>query len=91
MNTSKLLTLIGSTEPTTWREFCVDLQDDRPDKGDKAGWREIFEGLEFLEKSDLITIERRNGVIEQMQLTSLGAERAREALRKDGYEHGNHS
>ena len=88
MTSAKLLTLIPSTEPATWREFCVDLQDDRPDKGDKAGWRELFENLEFLEKSDLVTIERRNGVIEQMILTDLGAERAREALRKDGYDHG---
>jgi len=80
--TTRLLTTISSTEPISFRDLCFDLGDDRPEKGDNAGWRELFESIEALEQCALVEVSRLNGRIDSLQLTDLGAERAREALRE---------
>lgn len=73
-DTARILCAISSTEPCTFREFLDALGDDRP-----ARWGDLFSTLE---KQELVTIERvdhKHGRINAMQLTELGAERAREA------------
>lgn len=76
--TTRILCAISSTEPCTFGEFLNELGDDRPE------WRQLFSTLESLEAQELVTIERfgGNGRIDTMQLTDLGAERAREAQRE---------
>jgi hypothetical protein len=73
--TARILSAIGFTEPSTFNEFLNELGDDRPE------WRQLFLTLDMLEEQELVTIDRfnGNGKIDTMQLTSLGAERAREA------------
>jgi DNA-binding MarR family transcriptional regulator len=56
---------------------------DAPERDDKAAWRELFQALESLEKMELVTIERANGRIDTLMLTSVGAELAREALKEN--------
>lgn len=77
--TSRVLTSIALTEPTSFGELLNALGDDKPEG--KTEWREFFETLEFLERGELIEIERNNGRVETLILTNLGAERAREALK----------
>lgn len=72
--TARILCAIGYTEPSTFNEFLRELGDDRPE------YRVLFPMLKTLEKQELVIIERfHGGRIETLQLTDLGAERAREA------------
>lgn len=74
-----ILAAIGSTEPSTFNEFCRGLKD-CPPKGDTAGWREIFATLEWLEHQKLVVIERNGRSIESLILTDAGADRIRGKL-----------
>jgi hypothetical protein len=78
---SRVLVSIPATEPASFFEVLDALGDDKPETGDKAAWRELFQTLESFEQLELVEIERRNGRIEALQLTAIGAERAREVLR----------
>jgi hypothetical protein len=80
--TARILTSIGSEEPSSFNEVLRSLGDDAPEKGDKAAWREFFQTINALEQSELVTVERRDGRFEAAQLTDLGAERAREIFRE---------
>lgn len=71
-----ILAAIGSTEPSTFNEFCAGLKD-CPAKGDRDGWREVFAALEWLEHQKLVEIERNGRSIESLMLTEAGAERVR--------------
>jgi hypothetical protein len=73
--TTRILCAISATEPCSFGEFLNGLGDDRPE------WRQIFLTLESLEEQELCKVERAGGRIQALQLTPLGAERAREALR----------
>jgi hypothetical protein len=81
MDEDIILSAIGSTEPSTFGEFCSALKD-CPAKGDREGWREVFATLEWLEHQELVTIERSGRSIESLMLTSAGANRIREKLDK---------
>jgi len=76
-----ILAAIGSTEPSTFNEFCRALKD-CPMKGDTAGWREVFATLEWLEHQKLVVIERNGRSIESLILTDAGADRIREKMDK---------
>jgi len=81
----KILSCIGSTEPTTFPEFLWGYED-KPEKGDKQGWSELFGALEWLEHQGQIEIARGSGpgrrMIDTMILTEAGAARVRSAGRK---------
>jgi hypothetical protein len=78
--TTRILTAISSTEPTTFGELCRGLGSDKPESRDE--WRQFFLTLDSFEESKLVEIERdRNDRIETLILTDVGAERAREALK----------
>jgi hypothetical protein len=80
--TTRILINTGSTEPSSFRELLRGMGDDAPEAGDRKAWAEFFGTIRSLESLGLIEVERESdGRIENMQLTSLGAERAREALK----------
>ena len=81
MDEDIVLAAIGSTEPSTFNEFCRALKD-CPIKGDTAGWREVFATLEWLEHQGLVVIERSGRSIESLILTGAGADRIRAKLDK---------
>lgn len=78
--TTKLLIGIGVDQPTTFRDLERILGPDAPGKDERAGWRQVFEQIDALEQCALVTVSRRSGYrFGSVQLTALGAERAREA------------
>jgi hypothetical protein len=81
MDEDNILAAIGSTEPSSFSEFCRALKD-CPAKGDTAAWREVFATLEWLEHQKLVIVERNGRSIESLILTEAGADRIREKLDK---------
>ena len=79
MEEDNILAAIGSTESSSFNEFCRALKD-CPRKGDTAGWREVFARLESLERQGLVEIERNQRSIESLILTDAGADRIRAKL-----------
>lgn len=79
MHEDNILAAIGSTEPSSFSEFCSGLKD-CPTKGDKAGWREVFSTLDTLERSGFVVIGRNGRSIESLILTDAGADRIRAKL-----------
>lgn len=79
--TTRILVNISSTEPCVLSEVLTGLGDHAPRRGHNEEWRVFFLQLESLEAMGLVKIERLNGRIQSLMLTSIGAERAREALR----------
>lgn len=79
MNEDKILAAIGSTESSSFNESCRALKV-CPAKGDTAGWREVFETLNDLERRGLVVIEREERRIESLILTDAGADRIRAKL-----------
>lgn len=73
MTIETILSAIGSTEPSNFFEFLKGLGADCPEKGDRDGYRELFNQLKELERNGLVDIERRDGQIEWLQLTEAGA------------------
>lgn len=69
----KMLAAIPSTEPATFNEFLSGY-DDRPERGDKPAWAEMFQDLETLESQGLVEIERANGRIDTLMLTAEGVD-----------------
>ncbi len=76
MEENAVLAAIGSTEPSTFNEFCRELKD-CPSRGDKDAWRELFATLEWLEHQGFVKIERAGRSIESLILTDDGAARVR--------------
>lgn len=79
MNENQILSAIGSTEPSTFAEFCRELKD-CPERGDTAGWREVFTLLDDLAKAGFVEVEKTDGKIDTMILTDAGADRVRGML-----------
>lgn len=75
---NEILAAIPSTEPATFGEFLSTLPD-CPEKGDRAGWRDLFSQLRTLENAGLVEVERTGGSIESLLLTEDGAARVRSA------------
>lgn len=76
----EFLSLIGSTEETTFNELCSALGDDCP--GDKDGWRDLFARIRDLERQCYVEVTRTSGKIDGLMLTESGASMIRERLDK---------
>ena len=64
---------IGSTEESTFSEICRGLGEDRPEKGDKRGWCDLFDTIRKAENDGLVEISYgRAGEIEGAILTEAG-------------------
>ena len=72
------LSLIGSTEETSFSELCAALGEDCP--RDKDGWRELFNQIRRLEQSEHIGVIRTAGKIDGIILTESGASLIRDRL-----------
>ena len=79
----EILAAIPSTEAATFGEFLNGLPD-TPEKGDRAGWRDLFSQLRTLENAGLVEVQRAgpNGSIESLMLTEDGADRVRKGERR---------
>ena len=77
-NDLDFLSLIASTEETTFNELCSALGDDCPQ--DKDGWRELFTRIRDLERQCYIEVTRTAGKIDGLMLTESGAGLIRDRL-----------
>lgn len=77
--TTRILTAISSTEPSSFSEILSGLNGDRPQE--KSEFRSFFETIRALESAELIEVDWAGDRLNSAILTPLGAERAREALR----------
>jgi hypothetical protein len=82
MNEEIILRAISFTESCSFGEMCRGLGDEKPERGDRAGWRQLFLQLEKLEADGLVEISRLGKDIDTLQLTEAGAARARAADRR---------
>ncbi len=80
MTSDDILAAIGSTETSDFNDFCSGLGADRPDAGDRAGWREVFTLLGDCEREGLVEVERVGGKVETLILTEAGAAKVRAKL-----------
>lgn len=80
MTTDDILAAIPGTASADFGEFCGGLGADRPEAGDRAGWREVFTLLGECERNGLVEVERVDGKIESLILTAAGAAQARAKL-----------
>lgn len=78
MDDDKVLAAIGSTEETSFNEFCQALAGDCPDGKDE--WREMFARLRRLENDGLIEVSKLDGKIDGLILSEAGANRIRAKL-----------
>lgn len=76
----KILSVIGSTEPSTFFEFCNGLRrlNICPEKGDKAGWKQLFVKINEFGADGLIKQWKSGNNIEKIQLTKEGADKVRD-------------
>lgn len=72
-DTARILCAIEDDKPTTIRVLLDVLVPNRPP------WTQIRATLMTFEAQELVTIHHNKGMITAVQLTPLGAERAREA------------
>lgn len=78
MDDDKILSAIGSTEETSFNEFCQALADDCPDNKDE--WREMFQTLRRLENEGFIEVSKLDRKIDGLILSEAGANRIRAKL-----------
>lgn len=78
MDDDKVLMCIGSTEETSFNEFCQALAGDCPEGRDE--WREMFKTLSRFENEGLIGVSKLDGKIDGLILTEAGASRIRAKL-----------
>lgn len=74
----KFLSLIGSTEESSFNELCSALGDERP--SEKSEWRELFVKIERLEREGYLGVVRANGKIDGLLLSETGAALIRDRL-----------
>ena len=72
------LSLIGSTESTSFGELCSAMGDDCP--SEKSEWRALFQRIRDLERESYIEVSRTAGKIDSLLLTEAGANLVRERL-----------
>lgn len=72
----QILSCISYTEPTGFGELCGNLRqlDLCPEKGDKIGWSEIFNDLNYLNQQGYLSVEKIGGKIEELQITDKAAD-----------------
>lgn len=76
-----LLGAIPSQESASFNEFLSALGDEAPERGDSAGFRDLFVDLERLEAQGLVEIDRVQNRISELILTESGTAQTREAQR----------
>lgn len=76
MTEEQVLSLIPSTEPADFKEFCLALGDDIP--CNREEWAKLFGILRILEQQGDVMIDRLKQRIDFLQLTEQGASRVRE-------------
>lgn len=81
---TRLLSVIPSTEPSSFFEVLKYLGSYAPERGDKGAWRDFFKTIRMMEREGLIAIEWDGDKIESLQLTESGATLAREMRRASG-------
>ena len=77
MNLLTILKAIGHTEASSFREFCNELGDACPERGDTSEWGALFRMLRSAESDGLITVNRFGSNIDNLQLTEAGAAHVR--------------
>jgi hypothetical protein len=79
-STIETLRAINTTEPRDFESFLDGLPD-RPRRGERSAWAELFDTIGALESMELIVVVRdgHTNRIDSIQLTTLGAERVRES------------
>jgi len=77
----KIMKAIGSTEETTFKEFCSALEEDCP--SGSAEWSVMFQKLRQLEASNMIQVHRTAGKIDGFILTEQGAAYIRDKMDAD--------
>jgi DNA-binding PadR family transcriptional regulator len=70
--TARILCALSADNPTPVKSFCESL-------ANGPTWNRLFHMLEALESQELVRITREGRDMKTLQLTRLGAERAREA------------
>lgn len=76
-NTLTVLKAIGSTEASMFNEFCSQLGDNCPEKGDKTAWSTLFRIIDQAEERNLVEVNRVGRNIESLILTESGADYVR--------------
>lgn len=78
----RIMSAIGSTEPSTFGELCGGLKRAGMYPDSKAEWKLVFETIEQLEAAGLLEAERYGPEdrLQQVQLTEAGAAIVRSAL-----------
>jgi len=74
---------IGSTEPSTFDEFCTGLRMSNYLPFDRSGWGKLFGAVRLLESQRLITVTREHAGahhIQTLMLTEAGAAKVRDRL-----------
>lgn len=77
MDEAIILNAISYTEVSSFGEFCRALGTEKPERGDRDGWRQLFLQIEKLEADGLIAVDRLGRSIDTLQLTEAGAARVR--------------
>jgi len=80
--TKDILINIPSLEPASLNEVLRGLGDDAPTRGERHEWYIFFKQIESLEELGLVEVTRLGNRIDTLQLTEIGSERAREALKE---------
>lgn len=76
LNDEIILSAIGSTEASSFNEFCGAL--DRHCPEERSEWAQLFKAVRKLEAAGFIEITRDGKDIEGLQLTDAGANRIRD-------------
>lgn len=77
MNEMLILSAIGSTEESSFFDFVSALGSEKPDKGDRDAWRQLFMQIEKLEVDGFVEVCRTGRSIDSLILTEAGAARVR--------------
>lgn len=67
----KLLQAIGSTEPSTFGEFCGEYPD-TPAGGDRDGWRKVMRQIRIAEEQGYLEVKQTGNNIDSLQVTASG-------------------
>lgn len=84
----QILSVIGSTEPSTFNELCNGLRrlNICPEKGDKTGWGTLFRKLGEYKAEGLVIVEMDGRNMKSFQLTKVGADKVREFVQVESQE-----
>lgn len=67
-----ILSAISSTKPVSFGDFCYELDDDCPERGDKRAWAALFAALDEAEGLGYVNVVRAGNNIDTLVLTEEG-------------------